>query len=131
MPAIDLVVGGEVAAEHRLHAQHREELPGDSIPARIGRLAAFALQPKLRARDVRKAVERVLHPPPVQVHLRRRRSAAERRRFRRVVLEHDREAVVLVERKGAQDDGVHDGEDGRPGTDPKRQHRQGDSGERW
>lgn len=47
------------------------------------------------------------------------------------MLENDRNAVVFVKGKGAQDDRVHHGEDGRPGTDPKGEHRQGDSGERW
>ena len=75
------------------------------------------------------AVERVLHPPPVQVHLRRGRAAAERGRLGRIVLEDDCEPVVFVERERAQHDGVDDREDGRAGADPERQDRERDGGE--
>ena len=130
MATFDLVLRGEVPPEQRLDAQHREELPGHTVASRVGRLSALVFQSEGEVRYVGQTIERVLHPPPVEVGLRRRRAAAEGRGFGGVVLEDDRQPVVFVKRESAKDDCVHYREDRRSGTDPERQYRQRDGRER-
>ena len=82
-----------------------------------------------RAADRREPVERFLHRSPVEIHLGRSRTAAERDRPPRIVLEDDRQPVVLVKRESPQDDGVDDREDGRAGADAEGQNCEGDERE--
>ena len=56
-------------------------------------------------------------------------TAAERDRPPRIVLEDDRQPVVLVKRETPQDDGVDHREDGRAGADAEGQDREGDERE--
>ena len=131
MPSLDFVVGGEGTAEHRRDAQHGKELARDALRARVGRLA------RSRSAAGTDAAPTAASPSndcctlaPVEIGLRRGRAAAERRRPLGVVLEHDAEPIVLVERQPAQDDGVDDREEGRPGADAEGQDSQGDDSKR-
>ena len=70
MPAIDLVVGGELPAEDRRHAEHLEELVRDAQAARVGRLARVVAHAQdAVASDASDGVERLLHPSPVEKRL--------------------------------------------------------------
>ena len=129
MPTLDFVVRGEGPAEERRDAQRRKELPGDPLGARIRRFSALGPQAERSAADRREPVERLLHRSPVEIHLGRSRTAAERDRSPRIVLEDDRQPVVLVKRETSQDDGVDHREDGRAGADAEGQDREGDERE--
>jgi hypothetical protein len=128
--AVDLLAGGEGAAQQRRDADRREEVPADLVGARIGRLAGLGVQP-VRRRAVRgQRLERLLHPAPITVGLGGEGSRSERFRPEGVVLERHRQPVVLVERKAAQHDRVHDRIDRGRGADPERHHGERDSRKR-
>ena len=129
MPTLDFIVRGEGPAEERRDAQRRKELPGDALGARIRRFSALGPQAERSAADRREPVERFLHRSPVEIHLGRSRTAAERDRPPRIVLEDDRQPVVLVKRETPQDDGVDHREDGRAGADAEGQYCEGDERE--
>ena len=129
MPPLDFVLGGERPAQGGCYPEHREEVPRDPIGPRIRWFAALALEPERRAGDRRQPVERLLHLPPVAVHLRGRKPGAEHLLAGRVVLEDDGQPVVLVEGKSTQDHRIDHREDRRGGADAEREHRQGDGGE--
>ena len=65
---------------------------------------------------------------PVEVVLWRRRTAGQAD-ARRIRLRQIHDAIGLVERQAAEDDGVDDGEDGGAGADAEREHDERDQRE--
>jgi hypothetical protein len=130
VPAVDLVLGRERAPEHRCNTKHLEELVRDAQPSAIDWLASLVTHPQdAVTAGAGDRLERLLHPPPVEIRLRRRLSTPERGGPPRIVLEHRHQPIVLVERQPAQDDRIDDGEDGGAGADAKREDSEGDSRE--
>ena len=135
--AVHFVVDGERPAQGGCDPQHPEEIGRGAQGAEVLGLRAGLVERVAGAGGRGQRLEDVLPGRPVEVVLRRYR--AEGRRIagrvgfgrRRPPFAHRHEAVVLVERQAAEDDGVDDGEDGGAGADAECQDDQCHDGRRW
>jgi hypothetical protein len=87
------------------------------VKARHPRFAALVPEPERRWRDRCQPFERLLLGSPVEEVLGRDQPAPECCRPLRVVLEHDRNPIGVLEWHTAEHNRVHDGEDGGPRAD--------------
>ena len=128
MIPLDFVLGREEAAQLWLHAQHVEEIGGRARAVDLFDWIAAQRERDRTLRHGRECREYILPLPVVG-----RVGGVESRELGRSVPQIDPrdadEAVALVERQPAEDDGIHDREDGRGGAYPQREHRHDDSSE--
>ena len=129
MLADHLVRGAERPPDERRHAQDGEELRGHAQASRRCGFVELVAHPQVLVLDSGQAVERRLHPPPVEERLGRGVAAVgEGQPSLAVGLEDRRQAVVLVERETPQGHGIDHREDRGAGADGERQDADGDGG---